>query len=158
MGKAENDQLRASSGMQLANHLPPKCGREHRRETRYMVSWRAAVSVDGQNFHYGRLRDISLKGAAILDDLNVKPGTCVMLKIHIPGLDISCGAKVVIARSIATYTVYDTEHQCFRMGVSFDVFEQASDRAYLEGRLTNHHTEVPGYICRRSTDQTIALH
>lgn len=152
MGKAENNQLRPSSEMRSVGPLPPKYGKEHRSETRYMVSWRATISVDGQNFHYGRLRDISLKGAAILDDLNVKPGACIMLKIHIPGLDRYCEARVVIVRSIATYTVYDTEHQCFRMGVSFDVFEQVSDRAYLEGRLTNHHIEAPGCICRRSTD------
>jgi hypothetical protein len=107
MGKAENDQLRASSNASLANSLPPRCGKEHRKETRYMVSWRAAVSIDGQTFHYGRLKDISLHGAAILNDLNVKPGACVTLKIHIPTLDRSCESKVMMVRGKTAYTVCD---------------------------------------------------
>lgn len=145
MGKAENDRLRVSSAISPVNSLPPKCGKEHRRETRYMVSWRAALSVDGKNFHYGRLKDISMHGAAILNDLNVKPGLRVTLNIHIPTLDRSCESKVVIARGITAYTVCDAEHQYFRVGVSFVEFGQASDRAYLEERLINNHVQVPDY-------------
>ena len=153
MGKAENNQLRASSGM--PNSLPPKCGKEHRREARYMVSWRAALSVDGQKIHYGRLKDISPHGAAILNDFNIKPGACVTLNIHVPTLDISCESRILTAYGIAAYTVCDAEHQCFRIGISFVEFGQTSDRAYLEERLASCHVKVPDYVCQRSTDRMI---
>lgn len=153
MGIAENDQLRTFSDVSPVNSLPPKCGKEQRRETRYMVSWRAAVSVDGQNFHYGRLKDISPHGTAILNDLNIKPGAHVTLKIHIPTIERPCKPKVLIVHGIAVYAIYDAERLCFRVGVSFVKSGQSSGCAYLEEHLTGRHIKVPDYVCRRSTDR-----
>lgn len=150
MGKAETDQLRTFSDVSPDNSPPPKCGKEQRRETRYMVSWRAAISVDGENFFYGRLKDISPHGTAILNDLNIKPGIRVTLRIYIPTIDTPCKPKVLIAYGIAVYTAYDAEHLCFRVGISFVKSGQASDCAYLEERLTGR---LPDYVCRRGTDR-----
>lgn len=109
------------------------------------------MSVGGKELHYGRVKDISLHGAAILSDLNVKSGTRITLNIHIPTLGRPCEQKVLIVRGTSVYTVYDADRLCFRFGISFIEFEQASDRAYLEERLTNYHIKVPDYVCIRSS-------
>lgn len=155
MGKAENDQLCAFSDVSPVKSSPPKVGEEQRRATRYMVSWRAAISVDRQNFYYGRLRDISPHGAAILNDLNIKPGTHVTLKIYIPTIDKPCEPKVLIVRGVTVYTVYDAERLCFRAGISFVKSGQASECVYLEERLKNPAIAEKDHVCRRSTDRAI---
>ena len=155
MGKAENDQLRASSRARPDNSMLPQGSKDLRRETRYMVSWRVAVSVNGQEWHYGRVKDISLHGAAILNELNLKPGTRVTLSIHMPTLNRLCEPKVLIVHGTIAYTAHDTSLMCFRSGISFAKFEQESDRAYLEERLASNHVKVPDYVCRRSTDRVM---
>lgn len=155
MGKAENDQLRASGRALPDNSMLPQGSKDLRRETRYMVSWRVAVSVNGQEWHYGRVKDISLHGAAILNELNLKPGTRVTLSIHMPTLNRLCEPKVLIVHGTITYTAHDTSLMCFRSGISFAKFEQESDRAYLEERLANNHVKVPDYVCRRGTDRVM---
>lgn len=167
MGKAENDQLRASSRARPDSSMLPQGGKEQRRETRYMVSWRVAVSVNGQglvngqdlvngrDWHYGRVKDISLHGAAILNELNLKPGTRVTLNIHMPTLNRLCEPKVLIVHGTIAYTAHDTSLMCFRSGISFAKFEQESDKAYLEERLANNHVKVPDYVCRRSSDRVM---
>lgn len=161
MGKAENDQLRASSRALPNNSMLPQGSKDLRRETRYMVSWRVAVSVNGQDlvngqgWHYGRVKDISLHGAAILNELNLKPGTRVTLNIHMPTLNRLCEPKALIVHGTIAYTAHDTSLMCFRSGISFAKFEQESDKAYLEERLANNHVKVPDYVCRRSTDRVM---
>lgn len=155
MGKAENDQLRASGRALPDNSMLPQGSKDLRRETRYMVSWRVAVSVNGQGLHYGRAKDISMHGAAILNELNLKPGTRVTLSIHMPTLNRLCEPKVLIVHGTIAYTAHDTSLMCFRSGISFAKFEQESDKAYLEERLANNHVKVPDYVCRRSTDRVM---
>ncbi|MDP4030439.1 MAG: PilZ domain-containing protein [Gallionella sp.] len=155
MGKAENDQLRASSRARPDNSMLPQGSKDLRRETRYMVSWRVAVSVNGQEWHYGRVKDISLHGAAILNELNLKPGTRVTLSIHMPTLNRLCEPKVLIVHGTIAYTAHDTSLMCFRSGISFAKFEQESDKAYLEERLASNHVKVPDYVCRRGTDRVM---
>lgn len=159
MGKNENDVLGvfgASSNVSPIESLPPQGVKEHRNETRYMASWRIAVAIEGQDFNYGRVKDISLHGTAVLNGLNIKPGTGVTLNIHIPSLTIPCQPKTLIVHGITSYAVHDVDHLCFRVGITFAEFEPASDRAYLEERLANHHAKVPDYVCQRDTDRPIS--
>lgn len=159
MGKAENDPLGvlgASGDVSPVFSLPPQGVKEHRNETRYMASWRIAISVEGQDFHYGRVKDISLHGIAVLNGLNIKPGINVTLNIHVPSLTTPCEPKTLIVHGITSYAVHDAEHLCFRVGIAFVKFEPATDITYLEERLTNHHNKVPDYVCQRSTDQPIS--
>ncbi|MDD5299127.1 MAG: PilZ domain-containing protein [Gallionella sp.] len=136
---------------------PPPSMKEQRKEARYMVPWRVAISVKGRDSYYGRIKDISLCGAAILNELNLKNGTSITLNIHIPLLDRGREAKILIVHGKTTYSVYDANRLCFRVGVAFVKFEREADRAYLEKHLKNHHVELPDYVCRRSTDQAIVL-
>lgn len=150
MGIAENNQLGAASGV-LPGNLP-HVGREQRREPRYMANWRVAVSTEGHSLTYGRLKDISRHGAGVLCELNLKPNTRITLSIYVPTLDRACESRVLTIRSVAAYTIYDADRQCFRIGVTFTEFAQPSDCAYLEDRLMNYHVQVPDYVCQRSTD------
>ena len=159
MGKAENDPLGVlgtPGDIAPVVSLPPQGVKEQRNETRYMASWRIAVAIEGQDFNYGRIKDVSLHGTAILNGLNLKPGTRVTLNIHIPTLSTPCKPKTLIVHGVASYAVHDVEHLCFRVGITFVKFEPAADRAYLEERLTNHHTKVPDYVCQRNTDRPIS--
>lgn len=155
MGKSENDPLGVLGtvgDISPIHSLPPRGKKDLRSEIRYMAAWRVAVSLEGRNFHYGRIRDISLHGTALLSGLNFKEGTSVTLNIHTPSLTAPCASKVLIVRGITSYAVHDAHHQCFRVGITFTEFEPAEDRTFLEERLTNYHAKVADYICRRSTD------
>jgi len=122
--------------------LPPQGGREHRKEIRYRASWKVVVAVEGQGLHDGRIRDISLHGAAILIGRNPKPKTKVTLHIHIPSLTGPGASRTMKITGLAAYSVHDANNQCFRVGITFVKFELVSDRDYLEDRLTSHHSKV----------------
>ena len=112
--------------------------REHRKEDRYRVAWKVAIAVEGQGVHDGRIRDISLHGAAILNVRNLKPESYVTLCIHMPSLVCIGVPKILIVHGITSYSVHDASNLCFRIGVAFVEFELPSDRACLEERLKNH--------------------
>lgn len=121
---------------------PPQGAKEHRNEIRYRAAWRIFVAIEGHNLHDGRIRDISIHGTAILNVRNLKPGTSVTLHIHIPPLNGPGTPRILIAHGKTSYSIHDVDNQCFRVGVTFVKFELASDRAYLEARLTNHHSKA----------------
>lgn len=121
--------------------LPPENARWHRREERYMAAWKISVAAEGQGLHDGKLRDISLHGAAILVEHNLTPHTRVMLHVHVPSLE-GRASKILVVHGVTTYTVHDMRSLRFRTGISFAKFEVASDQAYLESRLANHHSKV----------------
>lgn len=123
----------------LNQSLQPQHAREYRREERYRVTWKAAVAVNGK-IYVERMMDISLHGAAILSEHNLKPETYVTLNIHVPLLASIGASKILTVRGITTYSVHDAAHLCFRVGISFVEFELPSDRTYLEERLRNHHS------------------
>lgn len=159
MGKAENDPLGvlgAPSDIVPVVSLPPQGVKEHRNETRYKASWRAAIAVEGHSFIYGRIRDISLHGTAILNELNINPGTRVTINVHIPALATPCAPKVLVVHGTTSYSVHDADHLCFRIGITFVKFEPATDRVYLEERLINHHIKTPDYVCHRGSDAPIS--
>lgn len=152
MGRDENDWLSAIGDVSPVSSSPPKGSKEQRQETRYLASWRVAICVDGRDPHYGRVKDISLCGAAILNEVNIRPGTRLTLNILLPTLDRAREPRVLTVHCMAVYTAYDADHLCFRVGVSFTRYEQAPDRAYLEKRLTNYHVAVPDNANRRSVN------
>jgi hypothetical protein len=155
MDKSENDPLGVLDtvgDISPIHSLPPRGKKDLRSEIRYMAAWRVAVSLEGKNFQYGRIRDISLHGTALLSGLSFKGGTRVTLNIHVPSLTAPSTSKVLIVRGTTSYAVHDVDHQCFRVGITFNEFEPAEDRAFLEERLANHHVKVADYVRRRSTD------
>lgn len=159
MGKAENDPLGVldtPGDLSPVISLPPQGIKEHRNEARYRAPWRAAIAIQGQDFIYGRIRDISLHGTAILNGFNLNPGTSVTLNIHVPTLATPCAPKVLVIYGTTSYSIHDADHLCFRIGITFVKFELDTDRVYLEERLTNHHIKMPDYVCQRSSDAPIS--
>jgi len=122
--------------------LPPPGVKEHRNETRYSAAWKVTIAADGLGSHDGRVRDISLHGAAILIGRNLKPGISVTLHFHMHSLTGPGAPKILVVHGIICYTTHDANALCFRVGVTFSKFETASDRVYLEDRLTNHHSRA----------------
>jgi len=116
--------------------------REHRKEDRYRVTWKVAIAIDGHGVHDGRIKDISLHGAAILNVHNLKPETYVTLYIHIPLLVCTGVPKILTVHGITSYSVHDVANLCFRVGVTFVEFELASDLTYLEERLKNYYSNA----------------
>jgi hypothetical protein len=122
--------------------LPPQGTKEHRQQIRYMVSWKAAVTAEGQDLHEGKVRDISLHGAAILLDRNFQPGTRITLHIQVPFLNSYSAQKTLTVHGQTSYTVHDANSHCFRTGIAFTGFELESDRVYLEERLTKYQSRA----------------
>jgi len=134
----------------------PPAIKEHRREARYKTQWRVAIAIEGNNLIYGRIRDISSCGAALLSEININPSASVKLKIYLPTLLAPCEPRVMVVHGRASYCVHDAEHLCFRSGISFVKFESAADLAYLVDRLASCHVRVPDYVRQRSSDAPIS--
>lgn len=121
---------------------PPKGTKEHRQEPRFRARWKIIVIIQGQDFHDGQIRDISQNGASILVGRNLSPSTKVILCIDIPSLTGHGKPRTIVVHGRVVYTVHDGEHMTFRAGVQFIKFNLASDRSYLEARLTEHHQTI----------------
>ncbi len=121
---------------------PPPGIIEHRAYPRYTVSWRIAVSAEGQDWQEGKIRDISLNGAAVKLPRNLKPGTRVTLNIQIPSLSPQSDPKIMVIHGKIAYSILDTQNHDFRIGLNFIKYEQESDYSYLEQRLTKYQTRV----------------
>lgn len=121
---------------------PPKGTREHRQEPRFRARWKIIVVIEGQDFHDGQIKDISAHGASILVGRNLIPSTKVKLCIDIPSLTGHGKPRTIVVQGRTVYTVHDGENMTFRVGIHFNKFTLASDRSYLEARLTEHHQTI----------------
>ncbi|MDX8380068.1 MAG: PilZ domain-containing protein [Gallionella sp.] len=121
---------------------PPSGTEEHRNENRYRASWKIFVSIEGTDLQEGKIKDVSLHGAAILNERNLMHGTHLTLPIHIPSLMGYGVPRIRIVKCRTSYSIHDADNICFRVGVKFVEFNKSSDRAYLEARLTRHHSKV----------------
>lgn len=147
MANIDNDPLGvlgtpASADVSPIKSSPPRGSKEHRKETRYKAAWKTGVTIQGGGLLEGKIKDISLHGAAIMIGRNIKPRTELTLHIHIPSLAGPAAPKIMTVHGIAAYTVHDGNEQCFRVGISFVKFEPASERNYLEARLVKHHMKI----------------
>ena len=115
---------------------------EHRSDTRYSASWRVALVIGGKVLHEGKLKDISASGAAILIQINLKVGISLELHMLLPALHHGHEQKVIIAHGKTCNSAHDSQHHCFRVGISFDKFVVASDRDYLKSRLEGRHRVI----------------
>jgi PilZ domain len=134
--------LKAYDEVSVVQSILPKGGKELRQEIRYKASWRIVIAIEGHDLYDGKIKDISLHGAAILNGRNLKPHTLLTLHIHIPPMADHGKPRILKVQGKTSYTVHDDKHQCFRVGIAFIEFGLTSDLAYLEARLSHHH-EAP---------------
>jgi hypothetical protein len=114
---------------------PPKGKREHRKTTRYYVRWHVAVHINDQGLHHGFVRDLSVKGAAILVGKNLNVSESIKLHILVPPLDAHSTPRIIEVTGEITYSVHDPDELQFRVGISFDRFSTEHDPAFLEEHL-----------------------
>lgn len=121
---------------------PPKGGKEHRTVQRYIVKWRITASIDAEQLHHGHIKDISIKGAAILHEHNFHSAEFLKLHIYVsppPPARIPCVVEVLCK---VAYTLFDSREQRYRTGVSFLKFGTEHDPMFLEEHLKNHSLTV----------------
>lgn len=115
---------------------------EHRSEPRFRVKWRVTTLLGDGDPRHGFIKDISIKGAAILLERNLHIANTITLHIHIPPLNVGNNPRIVEIQGKFIYSVHDHDELFFRTGIHFVKFKTESDRTYLLSRLTNHHMEI----------------
>lgn len=121
---------------------PPKGSKEHRTVQRYIVKWHCTASIDAEKLHHGHIKDISIKGAAILHDHNFRSVEFIKLQVYVsppPPARIACIVSVLCK---VVYTLFDSREQRYRTGVSFLKFATDHDPAFLEEHLKRHALTV----------------
>lgn len=122
--------------------MPPKLGKEHRTVQRYLVKWRIAAFVDQRGLHHGHLKDISIRGAAILLDQNFQSADFIKLHVYVPPPATSRLPCVVEVIGRIVYSIYDARELRFRIGVNFLKFATEHDPVFLEDHLENRALTV----------------
>lgn len=114
--------------------------KDKRRHPRYRLRWPATLIINpaGENLVVeGRLHDLSIGGASLLCDLNIRTHDRVTLILRPPALTAGEAPQIVTVHSNLVYTVHSSEHMCFRLGLQFVRFEMPG-RHWLENRLVHH--------------------
>lgn len=120
----------------------PKGAKEHRSVQRYLVRWRITASIDASGMHQGLVKDISIKGAAILHEKNFHSAEFIKLHIYVsppPPARIPCVVEVL---GKIVYTLFDSKEQLYRTGVSFLKFGTDHDPVFLDEHLKVHSITV----------------
>jgi hypothetical protein len=130
-------------GIQLAaSGTAARGSKEHRSEPRFLVKWPATVIIGEQHSCRGMIKDISVKGAAVLLDVHLRSAKLINLHIHLPRLDAATGARIIEVYGKIIYSIHDSNESLFRTGISFLKFSQETDQAHLGARLTSHHVPL----------------
>jgi hypothetical protein len=115
---------------------------EDRKAPRFRVKWHADILVDERSIYHGFLNDISTVGASIYLNNNVHP-IKPTLRIHVPPLSLTAKPHIIEVTGKTLYVVYDGGKQLYRASINFLSFRVESDLAYLDERLTRHHSKIP---------------
>lgn len=115
--------------------------KEQRKAHRFRVGWHTDIILGDQSTHQGFINDISTMGASIFlsDGLTSEKAT---LHIHVPPLSRTSAPHVIVVTGKSVYVVFDGDKQMFRTAFVFLKFQQESDQAYLEERLSKYQMEI----------------
>lgn len=142
MSKANQDIIDLLGSTSETPPAPPQPGKEHRREPRFYVKWQTVVFVDAQSQHYGFIKDISVRGAALFLDRNLQSREIIKLHIHVPPSHISRAARTIAVYGKIIYSNHDSRELLFRTGVSFLKFDSEHDPVFLETYLANYQAKI----------------
>jgi len=107
-----------------------------RNEPHRHFKWHVEALVDGHDMYQGIVKNISMKGLDLVLDHNLQNSKLIKLHIHIPALGISDSPHVLEVSGAITSTVYATDEDSFRSGISFVKFTLDSDQTYLQSLLS----------------------
>lgn len=121
--------------------------KKQRQEDRYCLHWRIALVFDATGestaFH-GKTRDLSLDGAAMHTQHHFVSGGSALVLLAAPPLSAAECQKIIEIRARVVYSVYSSEHMCFRVGLHFHEFMD-DGREFLRLRLSQH---LPSFEAR----------
>jgi len=118
---------------------------EARATPRYRVRWRTEVVLNAQTTYYGHLKDISISGAAVLMEHNIKSAQSITLFVEIPSESTYTYKEphILQVEGKVISTIYESESAYFRTGIVFRRFIPENDRAFLDNYLKNNCIELP---------------
>lgn len=120
----------------------PKSGKELRTVERYIVKWRVTAFVDQHGLHHGVVKDISIKGGAILFEQNFQSVEFIKLHIYMtPPAPAKIPCIIEVLGKIV-YVIHDPKEHRFRTGISFLKFNTEHDPVFLSDHLEKHAVTV----------------
>lgn len=111
---------------------------EARATPRYRVRWRAEIIIDAQTTYYGHLKDISIGGAAVLMEHNIKSPLSVTLFLEIPSANAFNAPHILQVEGKVIDTIYEGDSAYFRTGIAFRRFVPADELTFLDNHLKNN--------------------
>jgi c-di-GMP-binding flagellar brake protein YcgR len=121
------DNLAPEVQAALAGH---GIGADTRNEARVPLKFKVAIvyhqhedKATRPTFH-GRTHDISTQGLSIVVDQNVFNEADVTVLLAIPPAHVGMPQKIIEATARMVYTVFSSEHDAFRIGLTFGQFKR----------------------------------
>lgn len=114
--------------------------KEHRSTPRLLLKLKVAIiyhqHVDEATrpTYHGHTNDVSLGGLSVIVDHNIFNEDDVTVLLALPPEKFGAPMQVVEATARMVYTVHSSDHQAFRVGLSFKQFAR-NGKALLEARL-----------------------
>lgn len=108
---------------------------EHRRRYRHPIHWRIALVHKNGNkndIYHGRTHDLSTGGASIFVDHNIFVMSEVVLLLAIPPLHPGQKETIIEIQCRMSYTILDSEHSRFRIGLRFLHFKGEGKRILFD--------------------------
>jgi len=115
---------------------------EARATPRYRARWRVEVTLDAQTTYYGHIKDISVNGAAVLLEHNIKSVQSATLFIEITFEQMQTPPHIIQVEGKVVDTIYEGDSAYFRSSITFRRFIPAEDRAFLEHHLQQHCLQI----------------
>ena len=115
----------------------PDSGMERRATKRYMLRWRAAISIVSQGgsvVYQGRTVDISTSSCSLVLDRNLSPNQNVTIFLELPGIHAKQAAKVIEVEARIVFVALSGKYDAFFAGVKFGRFKDDA-QAQLKARL-----------------------
>lgn len=113
-------------------------GPNRRLQTRYIAHWRAALV--GENVKYmGRTDNVSLSGAAVMIDVNLRPKQEFRVYFEIPA---HSGRPAQVFEAVGVVVHSMLSQGSFKIGIAFTFFVDDSDRMLRAALASGRYKEL----------------
>jgi hypothetical protein len=122
--------------------IPPVDKSLDKRENyRHPLHWRVAIvnkSGGKHEIYHGRTYDLSLSGVSILIEQNISFTSEVVILLAIPPMHLGQKETIVEIECSTTYTLLDSVHSQFRLGMKFIHFKRDGKKILSDILSTRH--------------------